>query len=115
MADSLPTPQGWRVLVKRKKPKDKTDGGLLLPDQAIEAESYMNICAQVIKVGPLCWHDRETGQPWKGPVWAKPGDWVIIPKFVQFKMEIDGEIYHFVNDDEIIATVSDPSKIKVYT
>lgn len=115
MADILPNPCGWKILVEKIKPKDKTDGGILLPDQAIEAESYLGICAKVVRVGPLCWHDRETGTPWKGPKWAKPGDWVIIPKFTQFKMDIEGREYRFVNDDEIIGTIQDPSKIKVYT
>ena len=115
MTDKLPNPCGWKILIQKIKPKEQTAGGIFLPDQAKEAESYLNICAKVVKVGPLAWHDRDTGQPWKGPNWAKPGDWVIVPKFTQFKMIIDEEEYRFINDDEIIATVDDPSEIKVYT
>tara|TARA_R110002110_G_scaffold335381_1_gene546079 strand:+ start:394 stop:744 length:351 start_codon:yes stop_codon:yes gene_type:complete len=115
MADNLPTPCGWKILIRKDKPKEKTAGGIILADQSIEAESYMNICAQVVKIGYLCWHDRETGVPWKGPKWAKPGDWVIVPKFTQFKMDIDDKEYRFINDDEIIAVVEDPTVIKVYS
>jgi len=113
--DVLPEPKGWKILIQKKSPKKITAGGVHLTDSSQEAESYLTICAQVVKVGPLCWRDRETGQPWKCDPWAKAGDWVIVPKFTQFRMEIEGEEYRFINDDEIIATVSDPTQIKVYS
>ena len=94
MADILPKPSGWKILIKKKKPNEKSKGGIYLPDQAKEAESYMDICAHR---------------------WAEPGDWVIVPKFTQFKMEIEEEEYRFINDDEIIAIVPDPTAIKVYS
>jgi len=112
---SLPEPRGFKLLIEKPKPKDKTDGGILLPDQAIEAENYLSICAKLIAVGPLAWRDRETGERWKGGAWAEIGDWIIVPKFTQFRMEIDDKEYRFINDDEIIAVVSDPTAIKVYT
>lgn len=115
MADILPKPSGWKILIKKKKPNEKSKGGIYLPDQAKEAESYMDICAQVVSIGPLAWCDRETGERWKCDRWAKPGDWVIVPKFTQFKMEIEEEEYRFINDDEIIAIVPDPTIIKVYS
>lgn len=110
----LPEPRGWKILIRKQIPKEETSGGVILPDSAIEAESYMTICSEVVKIGPKCWRDRETGKHWYGDDWAKPGDWVITPKFTQFKMKIDGEEYRFINDDEIIAVVSDPKAIKVF-
>jgi len=115
MAKHIPEPKGWKLLIEKVKPKEKTAGGIYLPDQARDAESYLSVCAKIVSIGPMAWRDRETGEPWIGGPWAKVGDWVIVPKFTQFKMEIDGTEYRFINDDEIIATVADPSKIKVYT
>ena len=115
MSNNLPEPCGWKMLIQKKIPKKKSSGGIILPDKAVDAESFLDICAQVVKIGPLCWRDRETGQPWKCDPWAKVGDWVIVPKFTQFKLEIDGEEYRFINDDEIIAVISDPTEIKVYS
>ena len=103
-----------KILIEKPKPKDKTDGGILLPDQAIEAENYLSICAKVVSVGPLAFKDRETGKYWATGPWATPGEWVIVPKFTQFRMEIDDKEYRFINDDEIIAVVEDPTVIKVY-
>ena len=112
---SLPKPKGWKVLVRKNKAKEKTSGGILLPEAAKEAEDYLSITAQVVACGPMCWYDKESGQKWIGGDWAKPGDWVLIPKFTAFKMEIENEEYRLINDDEIIATIDDPSSIKVYT
>ena len=112
---NLPEPRGFKLLIEKPKPKEKTDGGILLPDQAIEAENYLSICAKLVKIGPMAWKDRETGKWWNGGPWANVGDWLIIPKFTQFRMEIDDKEYRFINDDEVIAVVSDPTVIKVYT
>lgn len=103
----LPQPQGWKILIKKKKPKEKTEGGVILSDLSLEAESWLDITAQVVALGAGCYADREP--------YCKEGDWVIVPKFTQFKMDIDGEEYRFVNDDEIIATIDDPTVIKVYS
>ena len=89
MTTKLPEPKGWKVLIEKPKPKEKTAGGIFLPDQAKDAESYLSICAKVVAVGPMCWCDRETGDQWNGGPWAKPGDWIIVPKFTQFMMDID--------------------------
>lgn len=112
---NLPRPSGWRLLVKTRKPKEKTSGGIILSDSSKEAEAYLNITAEVVAMGPICFHDRNTGEAWKGGVWCKPGDNVIIPKFTPLKFEIDGVDYRIINDDEVIATIDDPSVIKVYS
>lgn len=112
---NLPEPRGFKLLIEKPKPKEKTDGGVLLPDQAIEAENYLSICAKLVKIGPMAWKDRETGVWWRGGPWANVGDWLIIPKFTQFRMEIDDKEYRFINDDEVIAVIEDPTVIKVYT
>jgi co-chaperonin GroES (HSP10) len=115
MTDLLPQPTGWKILIQKKKPKEKTAGGIILSDISKDNESYLSICAQVIRIGSLCWHDRETGKPWQGGPWCKEGDWVIVPKFTALRLEIKEEEYRFINDDEIIAVVEDPTAIKVYS
>ncbi len=113
--DNLPEPKGWKILVRKEKPQEKTSGGIIRPNMVTDAEEYLSITAQVVKVGPMCWYNKDTGKPWIGGPWAKPGDWVIIPKFTRFKMEIEEQEYRIINDDEIFCVVNDPSKIKVYS
>ena len=111
----LPQPRGWRILIERVKPKEKTASGIFLPDQAKEAESYLSITAKVVALGSACYTNRDTGEPWASGPWCKPGDWIVVPKFTQFKMDIDGNEYRIINDDEVIAVIDDPLAIKVYT
>ena len=111
----LPRPQGWKILIRKPKVKEKTDGGIIIPDQVKDVEDYLSVTGEVAAIGPLCWTNRETGKPWDGGPWCKVGDWVIIPKFTAFKMEIDDDEYRIINNDEIIAVVIDPTRIKVYS
>lgn len=115
MSDNLPEPKGWRILIRKDKVKEKTEGGIILSDLSKDAEDILSITAQVVKVGPMCWHDKDTGKPWIGGMWAKPGDWVIVPKFTRFKMEIDEQEYRIINDDEVFCVIQDPKAIKVYS
>ena len=114
MTDNLPRPQGWKILVRKDKPKAKTAGGIILADTTRDAESYMQFTGQVVALGPLAYHDRSTGEHWNGGDWCKVGDWIVMPKFTQFKLEIDDLEYRFINDDEVIAVLDDPSVIKVW-
>ena len=111
---NLPQPRGWRILVEKPQPKEVTSGGIILSDESRENENYLSIVGKVTALGPMCWCDRETGEPWTGGPWAKVGDWVIIPKFTQLKMVIDEVHYRIINDDEVIAVIDDPSVIQVY-
>lgn len=110
----LPDPRGHRLLVKMKKPVTKTAGGILLSDKTQEDQMYLEISAEVVAIGPGCWKEKLTGKPWPGGDWCKVGDQVVIPRYTPFKMEIDEEQYRIINDDEVIATIDDPSVIKIW-
>ena len=51
--EKLPEPTGWRILVLPYKGKGKTEGGVFIPDAAVEREALATVCALVLKVGPL--------------------------------------------------------------
>ena len=53
LLDRLPQPTGWRILVMPYKGKDKTDGGLILPDQVREREALATVVAYVLRIGQL--------------------------------------------------------------
>lgn len=114
MTDVL-TPRGWKVLIKMPQVEKITAGGIIRVDAVVEAEEYMSITAEVVAIGPLAYADRESGEPWATGPWCKVGDTVIVPKFVQFKLEIEEQEYRFINDDEVIAVVHNQDAIKVYT
>ena len=45
-----------------------------------------------------------------GP-WCKGGDWVVFARYAGSRIEIEGGEVRLLNDDEILATVQDPTDI----
>jgi len=40
LLERLPTPTGWRILILPYRGKGKTEGGVILPDQAVEEQLF---------------------------------------------------------------------------
>lgn len=97
----LPDPMLWRVLVRPFIPKKRSSGGLVLPDTVVDANALYNIQAKVIKIGPACFRDHQTGKLWDPPVEILPGDTVTIAKFAGQKIEIGQVYFYIINCEEI--------------
>ena len=105
---------GHYVLVAPRMPKTKTEGGIILADISIDAEKMNVSVAKIVDIGPSAFRDRVTGERWLGYPWCKVGDWVICPKFGTKQLSMEDTNYSLLNDDEIMAVVSDPEAIKAY-
>ena len=66
--ERVPQPTGWRVLVMPYKGREKTVGGVYMPDETRDRESVATVVAYVVKVGPLAYKDPdkfgEDCEPW---------------------------------------------------
>lgn len=112
LKERVPQPTGWRILVMPYMGKEKTDGGIIVPDSTREKESRATVVAYVLKVGPLAYKDRDKfgdGEPW-----CKEGDWVCLGRYAGSRFNIEGGEVRIINDDEVIATIVDPDDIKTY-
>ena len=112
LKDRVPKPTGWRILVMPYMGRDKTEGGIYVPDQVRDRESKATVVAYVVKVGPLAYKDADKfggGDPW-----CKEGDWVCIGRYAGSRFNIEGGEVRIINDDEVIATIVDPDDIKSY-
>ena len=111
LTDRLPQPTGWRILVMPYQGKSKTEGGIIIPDQAREREALATVVAYVLKVGPLAYKDpskfSEDAEPW-----CKEGQWVCIGRYAGSRFKIEGGEVRIINDDEVIATILEPEDIK---
>ena len=105
--NKLPTPQGYRLLVKPREIEVKTAGGIILADSTREAQKYAVVCSQVISLGEDCYTDMEKSKT----QWCKKGDWILTGKYVGLKFTYEGEESSIINDDEVVATIPDPTKI----
>ena len=103
--DRLPQPTGWRILLLPFKGQKK-HGSLYLPDQTIEREALATVCGYVLRIGPLAYKDESK---FDGIPWCKEKDWVIFGRYAGSRFKIDGGEVRILNDDEIIATIADPT------
>jgi chaperonin GroES len=104
----LPMPTGWRMLVLPFRMNEKTKGGVLLGTETIDRQQVASQCGNVIAMGPDCYNDTKRFND--GP-WCKVGDWVVFARYAGSRIEIDGGEVRLLNDDEILATVQDPTDI----
>lgn len=111
LLDRLPQPTGWRVLVMPYQGSATTKGGLHIPDEVRDRESVATVVAYVLKVGPLAYKDPDKFGPSTEP-WCKEGQWVCIGRYSGSRFKIDGGEVRVINDDEVIATILEPTDIK---
>lgn len=129
-ADPGVAPFGGRVLLQIRSPKSKTKSGIILTDDTKDTILWNTGVAKVIACGPLAFKDKATGEDWTEGAWAKPGDYVKVPKYGGDRWQVDlprpknakpsdaapdPALFILVNDHEIYAKVTgDPLAIKAF-
>ena len=111
LLEKLPSPTGWRILILPYRGVGKTTGGIALPKESVEQQHISTQVGYVLKVGDLAYKDPE-----KFPIgpWCKEKDWVIFGRYAGSRFSIDGGEVRILNDDEILARISDPENVKHY-
>jgi chaperonin GroES len=108
LLERMPSPTGWRLLILPYRGKGVTDGGIVLPGKVLDDGQLQTVVGYVLKVGELAYKD-ESKFP-EGP-WCKQGDWVIFARYAGSRFRIEGGEVRILNDDEILACISDPEDI----
>ena len=106
--EKLPQPTGWRLLVMPFQVKEKSEGGIIIAQEALDRARAAVQVGYVLKLGPLCYNDKERYPT--GP-WCKEKDWVIFARYAGSRMEIEGGEIRMLNDDEILGTIEDPKDL----
>ena len=108
VVDRLPQPTGWRILVLPYQGTGKTKGGVLLADETVEMHQVATVCGYVLRMGPDAYKDKDKFS--EGP-WCKEKDWGIFGRYAGSRLKIEGGEIRLLNDDEILATISNPEDI----
>ncbi len=108
LLEKMPSPTGWRLLILPYKGKGKTESGIYLPDKVVEEQSVSTQVGYVLKVGELAYQDEDKFPD--GP-WCAKGDWVMFARYAGSRFKIDGGEVRILNDDEVLAKISDPEDI----
>ena len=91
------TPLGDKVLVKRSDADEVTKGGIILPDTAKEKPKE----GTVIAVG----QGRSIENGGRAPFTVKPKDRVLFSSYSGSEIQLDGEDYLILSEDEILAVI----------
>ena len=108
VADQLPEPVGYRLLVLPFTPKEKTKGGIFYSQESLEKVRIAVNCGYVLKMGPLAYYDKDKFPT--GP-WCKKGQWVVFARYAGSRLPIEGGEVRILNDDEVLGTIENPESI----
>lgn len=101
----LPEPTGYRVLIALPEIDEKTEGGVIMPDNLKSMEETASILGFVLKVGPNAYQDPDKFPD--GP-WCEEGNFVIFRSYSGTRFKIHGKEFRIINDDTVEAVVDDP-------
>lgn len=90
-------PLSDRILVRRVDAEEQVKGGIIIPDTAVETPQE----AEVIAVGPGKL-DKNGGVI--APA-VKSGEKILIGKYAGTEIEVDGDDYVIVNEDEVLGII----------
>ena len=96
------------MLVLPFRMDEKTKGGILLGGETIDRQQVASQCGSVLARGYACYRHKERYP--NGP-WCAGGDWVVFARYAGSRIEIEGGEVRLLNEDEILATVQDPTDI----
>jgi len=106
--ERAPQATGWRMVILPYKGVEKTKGGLLLTDKAIEEQQLTTNVGLILSMGSDAYADKNKFP--NGP-WCKKGDWVVFAKYAGSRVKIEGGEIRILNDDEILAKLKDPKDV----
>ena len=100
--DVLPELPGYHVLIRPVSIKEKTKGGILLPNSTKEDMAYLTTVGEVVALGDLAYNDKDKFP--KG-AWCKKGDYVCYGKHAGQKIKYKGLKFILLFDDQVIMKV----------
>ena len=108
-AKALPEPVGFRILIAIPEKEEKTEGGVLLPEDTRKREVAASMVGMVLKMGPDAYKDVERFP--SGP-WCKEGDFILMRSYSGTRINVHGQEFRVINDDSVEAVVEDPRGIE---
>lgn len=104
----LPILPGFHIIVRPVSIREKTKGGIYLPDKVKDDISYLTTIGRVLKIGDLAYKD-ETKFP--NGKWCDVGDYVCYGKHTGQKFVYKGIKLLLIYDDQVIMKVDDPKHL----
>lgn len=105
----MPLPTGYHILIALLDAKEKSAGGILLPEEHVYREQTASIVGYVVRTGPDAYQDKRKFP--NGP-WCKEGDFILFNPYSGSRVKVFGKEFRLINDDTVLAVVDDPRGIE---
>ena len=105
---TLPEMPGFHVLVRPVSVKNKTKGGIFIPDSTKDDMSYLTTVGKVIALGELAYKDIDK---FPNGEWCTVGDYVCYGKHAGTKLYYQNVKLLLLFDDQVIMRVIDPKDL----
>lgn len=118
MAEAFPdvaapfAPFGFLAMLQLRQPKQKSKGGIIIPDEAKDTERFRTQATLVRALGPMCFKDRRDGSEWREGAWYGPGDFIRCPMYGGDRFEVkygpkadDKVTFVFIKEADALAKV----------
>ena len=109
LLEKLPDPTGYRILILPFSQKQMTKGGIMLADSYLEKERLGTNVGFVVSLGPDAYKDKNK---FPNGAWCQERDWIIFGRYAGARIKIDGGDLRLLNDDEVLAVVSNPEDVE---
>lgn len=110
-------PLGWRILIRPYRPKEITDAGLHIPEEALKNEEILTNVGEIVAMGNKCYTAVTRAGIDMSTVDPKPtvGDWVMYGSYGGQQFFTKGGVkYTVINDDSVMGVVPNPHVFRVY-
>ena len=108
IAQQLPDPKGYKILIALPKPEETTEGGIVKAVQTLHAEEVGSIVGFVLKLGADAYSDLKR---FPSGAYCQEGDWILMRSYSGTRILVQGREFRLINDDSIEAVVEDPRGI----
>lgn len=91
-------PQTMRLLIRLAAPREKTAGGIVKPDSAVQRDMLSSLSGEVVAMGPLCFTDPF----YQGKRSCEIGDQVLFTFHAGHRFRWRGDEYRILCDQDIL-------------
>lgn len=106
-------PTGNQLLVQLRTVPKQSRGGIVLVEETKEFNQGNTQVARLVRMGPIAYRDRGTGEVWKEGTWANIGDIVLAPRYGGYRFDIpipgteDKATFAIINDFDVKMVIED--------
>lgn len=102
-------PTGNALVVKPIPAERVTKGGIVIPETEAKKKDIAGVKMIVVSKGPLAFdaemrHEKEFGVECRVP---RQGDTILIGKYAGYNVEVNGEEYRVIWDDDVAAILEE--------